>query len=308
MGAPWIIIDVSNICHRAFHSMRGGMPSTDVWDAVQYGFYRDVAYFCRKFRPKGVLFAFDSPSGHTKRDDIYADYKGERKRKRKELTEEEREARSELTRTITNIRNIGAGMCGNGYARSLIQEGYEADDLMALAAQQVDRALIISSDEDLYQCLAPKTAVWSPNTKKLTTLRSFREEYGVEPSQWATVKAMAGCSSDTIKGLVGIGEKTAIKYLRRELGTHLKTYQTIKGPDTRALMRLNLQLTTLPMKGAEIIEPVAGKIDPYRWDAYMTALEFPSLVGALKTDDNDRAWASRRRSKKKKPQGGLLDG
>ena len=53
------------------------------------------------------------------------------------------------------------------------------------------------------------------------------EKYRIKPFEWHKVKAIAGCSSDNVKGVAGVGEITAIKYLKGELKKESKAHQNI---------------------------------------------------------------------------------
>ncbi len=62
-------------------------------------------------------------------------------------------------------------------------------------------------------------------------------------------KAIAGCSTDNVRGIKGVGEKTAIKFLKGELGKKTKTFINIKN-EWDTVVKRNVPLVTLPMKGA----------------------------------------------------------
>ncbi len=98
--------------------------------------------------------------------------------------------------------------------KTLIAEGFEADDLIAeICRQNRDREkVIISADKDLYALLDENTMlVWND---KFTTEETFREKYGIPPKLFPTVLALAGDYSDNIKGVKGIGIKTALKIVK----------------------------------------------------------------------------------------------
>ena len=101
----------------------------------------------------------------------------------------------------------------------LVSEGCEADDCIASLAAKFGSerpVVIIGMDKDLRQCLSPDVVMWDPASReeKLVTLDSFREETGLEPSQWPDVQALIGDTSDNVPGVKGIGEKTAEKLFR----------------------------------------------------------------------------------------------
>lgn len=116
---------------------------------------------------------------------------------------------------------------------------YEADDIIGTIAREaindgyhVD---IYSSDKDLLQLVNENTTVHL--TKKgLTELEDFTpehvmEKYGLTYLQMVDLKALMGDPSDNLKGLPGVGEKTAIKLLQQygSLEKMIEVKDTISG-------------------------------------------------------------------------------
>ena len=107
--------------------------------------------------------------------------------------------------------------------RSLDQAGMEADDIMATLAAQGDDAgfevYLYSSDKDLSQCVTE--SVWQcppprPNdTPKILKPDDIIEKYGLGPASMADWQALVGDSTDNIKGVAGVGAKTATKLLQK---------------------------------------------------------------------------------------------
>ena len=108
-------------------------------------------------------------------------------------------------------------------------DGYEADDVIGTLAKRATEsecaATIVSNDKDLAQVLA-----LSPYIELLRTGRGGRPErvaadevekiYGVPPNLIASWLALMGDSSDNIKGVRGIGKKTATKMLKEHGDVH----------------------------------------------------------------------------------------
>ena len=100
---------------------------------------------------------------------------------------------------------------------------YEADDIIGtmarLAIEEGYHVDIYSSDKDLLQLVNENTTVHL--TKKgLTELEDFTpehviEKYGLTYHQMVDLKALMGDPSDNLKGLPGVGEKTAVKLLQQ---------------------------------------------------------------------------------------------
>ena len=100
---------------------------------------------------------------------------------------------------------------------------YEADDIIGtmarLAINEGYHVDIYSSDKDLLQLVNENTTVHL--TKKgMTELEDFTpehvvEKYGLTYHQMVDLKALMGDPSDNLKGLPGVGEKTAVKLLQQ---------------------------------------------------------------------------------------------
>src|SRR5699024_10881678 len=106
---------------------------------------------------------------------------------------------------------------------------YEADDIIGslakLANENDMETIIITGDRDLTQLASEKTKIYY--TKKgitdidVYTLEFINEKYGLTPLQIIDMKGLMGDTSDNIPGVPGIGEKTAIKLLKK--------YESVEG-------------------------------------------------------------------------------
>ncbi len=99
--------------------------------------------------------------------------------------------------------------------------GYEADDLagtLARVAENEDfQVEIYTSDRDYLQLISPKTTI-KLIKKGMSDIVDFtpevmKAEYGFGPEYMIDYKALVGDSSDNIKGIPGVGDKTAKKLI-----------------------------------------------------------------------------------------------
>jgi len=109
--------------------------------------------------------------------------------------------------------------------------------------------VIASSDDDLLQLLSPYTSIYNLGRKERYTEQKFIQDYGIQPQEWVEVKKIAGCSGDNVPGVPGVGEKTAIRYLRGELNPDTKAYQKIE--QGRKIIERNEDLVSLPFPGTK---------------------------------------------------------
>lgn len=243
MPNTWLVLDCNNLCHRAYHAM-GGLSYDGQLTGVVYGFFKELSRLQDRFNTDRVAFCFDR--GCHRRKKILPEYKA--KRAREDRTLEEMEARSEIERQIEALRHDY--LPAIGYRNILSGDGYEADDWIAVAVRSLlpgDDAVMVSSDKDLLQLLSatPRVDFYSLHKKKLVTAESFEAEWGLPPIKWRWVKSIAGCSTDEIPGVKGVGEKTAAKFLRKELKEDSTLHKRIVA-DTATRFR-NLQLVRLPL-------------------------------------------------------------
>lgn len=236
-----ILIDANSICHACKHSM-GDLSWEEKKVGVIFGFLRQLLSLAKKFESNRFVFAWDTRS--SVRSQFYTEYKGRRK---KEKTPEEKEL-DDIAYDQFNILRDEI-LPEIGFLNSFWQEGYEADDVIAsiVHCNKKEKIVIISTDEDLYQLLSENVTMYSTKKKQEYTLHNLWKDCRIPPQDWADVKAIAGCSSDDVPGVVGVGEKTACKYLNRQLNPLHKTYRSIK--ENKELIERNLKLVTLPYSG-----------------------------------------------------------
>ncbi len=160
-------------------------------------------------------------------------------------------------------------------------QGYEADDLIASIALRVRNAIIVGSDRDFYQLLSRGVRQWLPDRQRMMTLKRFREKYKIEPAMWATVKALTGCDTDEVPGIEGVGEPTAIKYLRGELPTTYKVFGRIQSPESRILTERNRHLVKLPFRGTPKLQLWQDDLSLEGWRKVCNHLGMRSLMHEL---------------------------
>jgi DNA polymerase-1 len=246
----WLLVDCHNLAHRAFHTT-GGLSHNGLSTGVSYGLLRDLEGFTEHFAATRVILAWDGTSIHgaCKRTELCPDYK--QTRRGRQFNEAERTARDDFYEELIRLRT--EILPEVGYANILRAIGYEGDDILAKIADELPagvEAVIISSDKDLWQCLSDRVVCFNPINKKVMTSGTFRQQWGLHPTEWASVKALAGCVTDDVEGIDGIGEVTAAKWFRGELKHTTAAYQKIR--DNLDVYNRNIGLVRLPFPGLEL--------------------------------------------------------
>lgn len=243
----WLLVDSTYLCWRAYHTT-GGLKHGGLATGVSFGVLRDIETLIDLFDPSCVIWAFDG-GGPGLRGQLYSGYKASRQ----DLTEEEREQRKEFYAEVDRLKT--QHLPDVGFKNIFTVRGYEADDIIAHVAQNLPpntEAAIVTADGDLLQCLSDRVFYFNPTTKKTTTIRSFKEKYGIVPSMWASVKALAGCSTDDVPGIKGVGEVTAAKWFAGTLKPDTKAYKSIS--EHIDVYEKNMPLVQLPYPGIEVPE------------------------------------------------------
>jgi 5'-3' exonuclease len=257
---PWLFFDCNYLCHRAFYSHEDTVYKGRKTGVIQ-GFLKEVLYSQVLFQTDQISFYWDY--GENKRKEIYPLYKWQRKERVKSKAEKRRQ--TSFTKQITLLREKIIPRLG--YKNNFYQDGFEGDDLIAYHCKKYGDIpiIVISSDSDLFQLINHNVSIYNPQKRIKMTLRRFKELYKINPDQWVFVKAIAGCTSDNIKGLQWVGEKTAIAYFNGALSSDCKKYKSIVDFVQTDKYIFNLSLVQLPIKGTEISVLKNHKTTKERW-------------------------------------------
>lgn len=276
MNNTWLILDCHYLCHRAFHTTRS-LSHRGQKTGMLFGFFNTVTHLKDHFQTDRAVFCFES--SQLKRSEIYPAYK--KKRKKAVLTEEERISYQEFAVQLSQLKKRYLPKIG--FENVLEVRGYESDDIMAVLARRLskkgDEVVIVTADSDLWQCIDERVSVYSPSNKRLLELNDFQQEYGIPPSKWAVVKAITGCASDEVEGIKGVGEKTALKFLKGELSPGNKAYDKILSVEGKRIIRRNKELVRLPMEGCRVPPLREDNVTLSKWREVCDLLGMDSLRG-----------------------------
>lgn len=198
------LIDASVYVFRAYYSMPDDMVD-DKGNPVNafYGFCRFIGDFMEKVTPEYIAVLFDESKTESFRTEIYPEYKANRD-----------PAPPELKRQFVQCRR---------YVRALglmehSSPAYEADDLIGTLVHHGRRngrpSTIVTRDKDLTQLLSKDDVFWDFAGKGKLRYEQIPDSFGVWPEQIADFLALAGDAVDNIKGVPGVGKKTATGLLQ----------------------------------------------------------------------------------------------
>lgn len=273
---PWLLLDCNYLAHRSFHSLGDTLTFNETPTAVIYGFLRDVTILMEEFSTDRVVFAWDF--GYGKRLELLPGYKSSRERSHQNDTEEEKQSRSNFQYQVRKLRELY--LRNLGFRNVYFQEGYEADDIIASIVRNTltpdDTAIIVSTDKDLWQLINVNVCCYNPHTRRLLDRDEFMKKWGIEPALWANVKALAGCATDDVPGIRGVGDLTAVKWFRSQLKPDSVAFRKINGEGI-AIHNRNIKLVRLPFEGCEKFELVEDCVTPERWREVADRLGMQSL-------------------------------
>ena len=263
----WLLVDANSLANRAYYAV-GQEPAL-----AAHVMFRELFSIMDVLGVRDVAWCFDG--GASKRIEILPTYKESRKERHAAKPKAEQESRSLLNATLNSIRE---NLESAGYRNVFHAPGYEADDLIAMAALAVkedEEAVIVSSDHDLFQLINARVIMWHLGRKRAINLRSFVEEFDIRPSKWAFVKAMAGCSTDDIPGIEGVGEILAARYVSGALGENTKAYKAIRA--NTDLCQRNLKLVHLPFPGTPECALHKDEVTRGKWQRFCKEMGFELL-------------------------------
>lgn len=270
--APTLLIDVSYLAYRAYYSGMGQLSFNHIKTGVVYGVLREIIYLMDRFSTNKVVFCFDV--GKPNRTKVCPEYKANRT----ECTEEEMEHKLEVRKQVHALRKEYLPMIG--FQNIFWQKGFEADDVIAkiIADRPTRPFIVVSNDQDLYQLLGRFVSIYKPSKKELYTEEHFRAEFGCSPITWINVKAIAGCKTDNVTGIHGVGEKTALKFICGELSSGAKFEAIARGSQ---IWKKNVELVTVPYPGISSFYLAKDCVTPQGWQKLVSHLGMYSLAADL---------------------------
>lgn len=230
------LIDASVYVFRAYYSIPDDMVD-DNGNPINalYGFCRFIGDFMEQVTPEYVAVLFDESLTESFRKEIYPEYKANRDPAPPELKRQ-----FELCRRY--VRALGVMECSS--------PAYEADDLIGTLVSHGHNlgrpSTIVTRDKDLTQLIAKDDVFWDFAGKGKLRYEQIPGSFGVWPEQIADFLALAGDAVDNIKGVPGVGKKTATVLLQH-FGSLEKIYDNldkVHEVDVRGAKTLGAKLET----------------------------------------------------------------
>lgn len=239
---PFVLVDGSYFLFRAFHALPPLTTSTGLQTNAIRGAISAIQKLMRRVQPTHMAVIFDTPEP-TFRHQLSPIYKGDRPSMPEELSQQ-------IPYLHALIRALGIPL------HTL--PGAEADDIIGTLAKRAEKegyqVLISTGDKDMAQLVTDKVTLEDSFKDKPMDVDGVIEKFGVRPDQIIDYLTLMGDASDGIRGVPGVGAKTAAKLLNEygSIDGILKNVENIKGKVGQSL-KDNVDGITLDHQLASII-------------------------------------------------------
>jgi 5'-3' exonuclease len=198
------LIDASVYVFRAYYSMPPEMADRDGNPAhATFGFARFLGDLIERAQPRYIAVAFDESLTTSFRNQIYPAYKANRE-----------PAPADLKLQFERCREF----CRHAGIPAFAHAEYEADDivgsLMTMCRAQGLPATLVTRDKDFAQLIRAGDVYWDYTDNARYRYEQIEARFGVAPERFADFLALMGDSVDNIRGVPGVGPKTAAALMR----------------------------------------------------------------------------------------------
>ena len=281
-----VLFDGNAIIHRAFHALPPlTVSKTGETIGAVYGFVSMLLKTINELKPTHYAIAFDRPAP-TFRHKLFDQYKAHRPKTPDELI-------SQLGRVRQMVEAF--------HIPIFELDDYEADDVLGTLGHQASEqdidTIIVTGDADAMQLVSPRVKVLTPKRGFGDTMlydeTAVSQKYGVKPEQIADLKGLKGDPSDNIPGILGVGEKTAVRLIQ-QFGSIDQIYahiDEVTPPKLQTLLQQNEALARQSKELTTIVTqtPVTLNLDDCQVSRYdrqelaelFRELEFFSLLPKL---------------------------
>lgn len=203
------LIDAYAMIFRGYYALirNPRLTSKGLDTSAIFGFTNSLIELIRREKPTHLAVVFDVGQASVRTDD-FSDYKANRS-----------ETPEAIKIAVPYIHRILEAM----HIPILGVEGYEADDVIGTIACKAEKegytTYMVTPDKDFAQLVTDKIKIYKPGLKggdiEILGVEEVKAKYEIEdPKQVIDFLAMMGDAVDNIPGLEGVGEKTAMKFLK----------------------------------------------------------------------------------------------
>ncbi|KAB1229477.1 DNA polymerase I [Chryseobacterium viscerum] len=220
------LIDAYAMIFRGYYALirNPRLTSKGLDASAIFGFTNSLIELIRREKPSHLAVVFDVGQASVRTVD-FSEYKANRS-----------ETPEAIKIAVPYIHRILEAM----HIPILGVEGYEADDVIGTIACKAEKegytTFMVTPDKDFAQLVTDKIKIYKPGLKggdiEILGVEEVKAKYEIEdPKQVIDFLAMMGDAVDNIPGLEGVGEKTAMKFLKEfgNIETLLANTDKLKG-------------------------------------------------------------------------------
>ncbi|CAA7390407.1 DNA polymerase I [Chryseobacterium fistulae] len=220
------LIDAYAMIFRGYYALirNPRLTSKGLDTSAIFGFTNSLIELIRREKPTHLAVVFDVGQASVRTED-FSEYKANRS-----------ETPEAIKIAVPYIHRILEAM----HIPILGVEGYEADDVIGTIACKAEKegytTFMVTPDKDFAQLVTDNIKMYKPGLKggdiEILGVEEVKAKYEIEdPKQVIDFLAMMGDAVDNIPGLEGVGEKTAMKFLKEfgNIETLLANTHQLKG-------------------------------------------------------------------------------
>ena len=291
-----IILDANHLMHRAFWAIQRSLSTSkgEQTNAV-FGVTSMLLTMLQREHPDAIIACFDEGK-ETLRHQEYEEYKAGRS-----------ETPDDFYVQIPRVHQ-----CLDTFSIPILSNpDYEADDLIGAVAikgiKEGYEVVIVTGDRDLFQMAEENVKIAVPHKgysePEYLDANGVKGKLGVTPQQVPDYKGLVGDSSDNLKGVNGIGPKTASKLIQKygSLDEIYEHVDEIKG-STKEKLKNDKESAFFCRRMARLITDIPVDIDLKEVsdrhaslediDSFFTEVEFYTLKTRLKKLLQDNGFAN----------------
>jgi DNA polymerase-1 len=203
------LLDAMALVYRAYFAFSSNprITSKGLNTSAIFGFTNTLLEVLQKEKPTHMAIVFDTHAP-TVRHEIHTDYKANRA-----------ETPEDIITAVPYIIRVAEAF----RIPVLMKDGYEADDIIGTLAKEAEKhdfkVYMMTSDKDYGQLVSDHVFIYKPSNKgkppEVLGVKEVCAKFGIqEPKQVIDILGLMGDAVDNIKGVPGVGEKTAMQLIK----------------------------------------------------------------------------------------------
>lgn len=265
-----LLLDSHALLYRAFYALPPMTKADGTPSQALYGFMQLLLKLLREDAPSHVVFARDLP-GPTFRHAHFPPYKA---------------GRPPTPAALRGQLDALSELCEAFRVESACAEGFEADDVIATCAAQLNARgrsqRVVTGDRDLLQLIGPHTDVLFAGARGKAPLRydeaRFVARFGFPPARLPLYSALLGEVADNLPKVPGLGEATARRLVAsfEDAAALLASLAQLKPGKVRDMLTLYAE----QVRTTEALARLSPSA-PIRLDAALGAVDHAALTRLL---------------------------